>query len=177
MLPTRTFAYLLLSCGMDDELLKQLRQVYHGDIIEAFAEGEDQAEDADALWAFGWDINMARIAPVQLTRALDVRPILREQLGDPIVRVERDEDGAYNGSIMYFRPNALPRSLPPNLANDHDDLSRFHAVLRETARLARAMESGLLFIGGWGWHYEMEVPAPQQVLMRQSGMAFVSRHV
>jgi len=75
-----TFAYLLLACSWTQELESEFPDWYHGDVIECFSECEDQAEEPEDLWAFGWEQQMARIAPVQLTLGWDPRPYLKAVL-------------------------------------------------------------------------------------------------
>ena len=46
-----------------------------------------------------------------------------------------------------------------------------------TLALARERRQGLLFIGGWGWDYEMELRCNVDIASwRQAGFAFFNRH-
>jgi hypothetical protein len=42
--------------------------------------------------------------------------------------------------------------------------------------LARSQARGLLFVGGWGWAYDMEVPAEAQSVLWEAGLEFITRH-
>jgi hypothetical protein len=175
-----TFAYMLFSCDWREGLGEEFRDWYYGDIIECFAEGEDQADSLEHLWSFGWEDFMNRAAPVQLTLGFDVRrPILEslESIGvEPFFRI-----GYFNeqDNVLAFRiGDAGPRIDPRNhsAAENPNDVERFGEVLRSTVTLARSEGRSLLFVGGWGWYYDMEIPLDVQKLIGRCGMEFVNRH-
>ncbi len=145
------------------------------EIIRAFAESENQAVEPEELWCFDWQEQMARVAPVQLTNGLDVRALLRVVIDVPhSIYYEWGPPGAGGTTIYYpnVRTAFVPTACKP--VNDH---TRFMAVLSETVKLAKFLDMGLLFIGGWGWTYELELPPEQRETMRKAAMAFTSRHV
>jgi hypothetical protein len=43
--------------------------------------------------------------------------------------------------------------------------------------LARSERRSLLFIGGWGWYYHMDVPSDVEDVFRQAGMGFYDRRM
>lgn len=172
-----TFAYLLLSCSWTPELESELAGWYHGDIIEAFAEGEDQLDP----WSFGWEEQMARVAPVQLTRGWDPRPYMRSVL--LAAGIEPQVAIGYSGEVdnaLYFAQlpaDANAILVTTNNAPDTSDRHRFDQVLTATAELARKQDRGILFVGGEGWYYEMEVPPEATPSLRDAGFMFLTRHV
>jgi hypothetical protein len=50
-------------------------------------------------------------------------------------------------------------------------------VLRATAELAREQGRGLLFVGGWGWYYDMEIPSDVKPVLQRAEFRFVTRHI
>lgn len=170
----RTFAYLLCVGKTNEGFEGKLNGWYFGDIIEAFSEAEDQARKPADIWSFNWDEHLSRVAPVQLTRGLDVRPLLLAALPAPNFRFETE--GLFGGSTFIFSAPSVgsPAFRPPQAS---DDQSRFYAVLRATVSLAVPEKARVVFVGGWGWYYDMEVPAKQQRLLKKMGMPFVTRHV
>ncbi len=59
----------------------------------------------------------------------------------------------------------------------HSDESRFYDVLQNTVAEASRRNADILFIGGWGWYYEMEIPDEQQRLFKRMGLPFITRHI
>ena len=177
---TKTFAYMLLSCDWRDGLRGEFRDWYYGDIIEGFSEGEDQAESPEDLWSFGWEKFMNRVAPVQLTLGFDVRrPILEsfKSIGvEPFFRT-----GYFNepDNVLVFEIGDTEPRLDAggySAAKNPSDVDRLVKVLRSTITIARREGRSLLFVGGWGWYYDMEIPLSVQELIRRCGMEFVNRH-
>jgi hypothetical protein len=176
---TKTFAYMLLSCDWRDDFREALRDWYYGDIIEAFSEGEDQAESPEELWSFGWEAFMNRVAPVQLTLGFDVRrPILEsfKSIGvEPFFRAGgfKQPDNIFAFEVGDAEPRIDPRE---HSSENPFDVDRLAKVLRSTISIARHEARSLLLVGGWGWYYDMEIPLNVQELIRDSGMEFANRH-
>jgi hypothetical protein len=176
----KTFAYVLLACSWSKDFESQLSDWYYGDIIEAFVESEDQARTSEHLWAFGWEKLMARIAPVQLTLGWDPRPyvisIFHEANIEPYYRLGYLEE---RDNILYFDqlpPEQILLSATAGIVPNPPDKIRFDEVLLSTIELARSLNRGLLFIGGWGWYYDMDIPREVESVLRQTGMQFFTRH-
>jgi hypothetical protein len=195
-----TFAYLLLSCAWSPEWEEEFSGWYYGDVIEVVAESEDQAEEPAQLWWKEWQAFSDRVAPVQLTLGWDVRPYLLAIFSKySIIPSFRSYDATFGDrdNILYFdtplpslenvnqievRQMEFDLDIPPSApllpekmvyAADKD---RFDAVLDATIDLARRQDRGLLFVGGWGWYYDMAVPAVTKPVMQQAGWVFIDRH-
>lgn len=175
----RTFAYLLLACKWSDEFKSEISDWYFGDIIEAFSEGEDQADCPEDIWSFEWEGFMDRVAPVQLTLGWDPRLYLvslfkGEGIEPYFATGYADEP---NNIICFDRlPDGLVFSGEAEKIPNPTDRERFDEVLRQTMEMARSQNRSLLFIGGWGWYYEMEVPSDRKTILQQAGLKFVNRH-
>ncbi|MCS3918013.1 hypothetical protein Q2T83_16020 [Fervidibacter sacchari] len=176
----KTFVYLLLACSWSRDLESQLSDWYYGDIIEAFIESEDQARRPEDLWAFGWEEFMARITPVQLTLGWDPRPYIISIFAnaniEPYYRLGYFEE---HDNILYFDklpPKWILPSATAGIVPNPPDKIRFDKVLLSTIELARSLNRGLLFIGGWGWDYDMDIPREVEPILRQAGMQFFTRH-
>jgi hypothetical protein len=195
-----TFAYLLLSCIWSPEWEEEVSGWYYGDLIEVVAESEDQAAEPTQLWLDEWKVYSDRITPVQLTLGWDVRPYLLATFSEyGVTPGFRSYDATFGDrdNILYFdhplpsleNANQIevgqfaldldispPAPLLPEQMVHPADKNRFDAVLNATAELARRQDRGLLFVGGWGWYYEMVVPAVTKSVMRQAGWIFTDRH-
>lgn len=168
----RGFAYVALVCPEMEQ--PEVAEWSYKDILSAFLQGEVCASNESEMWPYGWGSHMRRVAPVQSSGALDLRNELLRMLGSP--RFRFDHPSVYGGSVMYFSKPSLrdggPEAVPPG-----KDAARFVAVLRASAELAARREQGLLFVGGWGWDYETELAAEQQVMLMEAGFPFVDRRV
>lgn len=167
----RGFAYLVLVCPAMEE--PEVGEWSYQDILEAFLQGEARASAESEMWPFGWGAHMRRVAPVQSSGALDLRNDLLRLLGSP--RFRFDHPAVYGGSVMFFSEPSLRNVHLPVPASK--DIERFVAVLRASAELAARREQGLLFVGGWGWDYQTELAAEQQVALMAAGFPFVDRRV
>jgi hypothetical protein len=86
--------------------------------------------------------------------------------------------GEDNNVIYYHqlpRDLDLRRSAVSTVRNPRDK-ARFNEVLTATVELARAQRRGLLFIGGHGWYYDMEIPPEVTPVLSNAGFQFVTRH-
>lgn len=172
----RGFAYVVLVCPEMEE--PEVAEWSYRDILEAFLQGEAKASSEAEMWPFGWGAHMRRIAPVQSSGTLDVRSDLLRLLGSP--RFRFDHPAVYGGSVMFFPEPALRNPKTPAgtaAAAAGKDGERFASVLSTSVEMAQRREQGLLFVGGWGWDYQTELGAEQQVALMAAGFPFVDRRV
>jgi len=179
-----SYAYMLLSSEWPSELEKELSGWYYGDIIEAHIEAEEQAVDCLDLYPYGWDAFASRVAPVQVTEHFNPIRGLRD-----FAAMQRVAPSFDQVNVVYFPGTAIlqcgfdliPESVAislcksQKLVGDRDGL-RFAQVLLATLSLARHEQRGLLFIGGEGWYYEMEIAEEKILLMEKTGFLFADRH-
>ncbi|MCC6537026.1 MAG: hypothetical protein IT162_05720 [Bryobacterales bacterium] len=167
----RVFGYVVTVCGgLEPE---DFRGRSYQELLDAFLAAETAATCLDEMWPYGWGRVMRRWAPLQTSGVWDARQDLLRLLGSPSFRL--DHPAIYGGAIMYFpRPE-----LRPPAAAENKDQRRFHEVVNHAVDLARRrdLQEALLFIGGWGWGYDVELPADQQVTLMAAGFRHVDRRL
>lgn len=168
----QTFAYILLA----SPYFKEIERMYWGSIIEAFISCEEQWLEVSDLWPFGWGNLMSRVSLVQLTQGYDplndLMMIFEDKDIMPKLRQDLDRD---KNNIVYFD------KLPKDTFN-YEDLScqskhskRFLNILNATISLSSKKEAGLLFVGGWGFSYDMNLDLEDQETIRTAGIKYASR--
>lgn len=167
----QTFAYILLTAPH----LKEIDKMYWGGVIEAFMSCEEQWTEAKDLWPFEWGDLMHRVSVVQLTQGYDPRNDLlrnfKKQGIAPIFRQDLDGD---KDNIIYFDKvpkNILNEDLPPGSKH----AKRFLEVLSETISLSSKKGLGFLFVGGWGFSFDMNLELEDQKLIKAEGIKYSSR--
>ncbi|MBM3794977.1 MAG: hypothetical protein FJW31_13115 [Acidobacteria bacterium] len=170
----RVFGYVVTVCGglePDD-----FRGRSYRDLLDAFLEAESTGTCLEEMWPFGWGRIMRRWAPLQHAGVWDARQEALRLLGSPAFRL--DHPSIYGGAIMYF-PKPQLVSPAPTAPPGNKDQSRFGEVVRNAVELAQGRDLGeaLLLIGGWGWGYDVELPADQQVTLMAAGFRHVDRRL
>ena len=177
----KTFAYMVLSCNQDIVATGDIVDFYWGDFIECFMESEDQAEEPSGLWAFDMENEVDRIAPVQLTLGWDARPALL-QIFECVGIQPEFKGGAYDEiNFLVFSAPITPLpwiSLSPQETPNPSDFQRFKEIIDATVEQAKAQARKLLFVGGWGFSYDIDSEhlSDAAPVLHQAGMKFLNRH-
>ena len=190
-----TFAYAILSCSRMDAIHSEIRADWSdsgcSDIVECFISLEDQADAGGEIWPFDWDEFMDRVAPAQLTLGWDPRKYLLEVLQKIEILPSYqagNHDGSNYGHIIYFDqlPCQEDIALVANSAmteqiTNPSDRTRFIDVLTSTVDLANSQNRGLLFVGCWGFDYQIDAQylddKEVKLALERHGMKFFTRHL
>lgn len=175
----RTFAYILLACKWAQELESELTEYYWGGIVEAFIDSEEQAIAPEDLFPFGWESIMKRIAPVQFTNGWDPRRYLFDELlkeGENPTFACGEEGGLPHIIFVEYpaKKDTTEKLIKLDIVRDK---RQFNKILNATLELCEQGNTGLLFIGGWGFNYEANsLNNDDRDFLADSGFQFTNRH-
>ena len=135
---------------------------------------------------------MDRVAPAQLTVGWDPRKYLLEVLHQvdiqPSYQTGYYDNNSNYGDIIYFDQlpsqediTSLASSVTAEQLTNLSDRTRFVDVLTSTIELANSQNRGLLFIGCWGWDYQIDAQylddEEVKLALERHGMKFFTRHL
>jgi hypothetical protein len=168
----QTFAYIVLSSSYK----KEIETMYWGGVIEAFISCEEQWIEPKDIWPFEWEKFMYRNAVVQLTNDWDPRLALLNIFKD--INIEPSFRQVLNGekdNIIYF--DKIPSTTSVNVFTNKKskEYERFVNILSDAVILSKKKQLGLLFIGGWGFSYDINLKEEDQLLLKDIGIKYCSR--
>lgn len=174
---TNTFAYTLVASEWNESLKNDLEEYYWGGVIEAFIDGEDQYIEFEQSWPFNWAPIMRKIAVVQLCENFDPRPYLLSYFAFSNITPNFQQSATGENNIFYFSefPDCAVNDFSFKNAKRDDNFNRFIKVLSLTLQLCKERNSGLLFIGGWGFSTEDELDLEAQRMIASHGIKITGR--